>query len=349
MPKGVIGSGTSAGVSRLSSDGSWSTFTTEDGLSSDLIFDLFIDQNGTRWFMTPQGVASQPAGIWRSPATPEGLSDRVVSMAEDTRDGSIWFSHGRYADGLTQRTSNGQFHRFGRSDGLELPSAKLVEVDGSGRVWVQAYRESTEISGFEEDEGLFVREAGGQWSRILVQDGFMQVEGDADLSEVSFLSSFSGGEIDPISGLRSTMVWLGEACDASEAPSQVQGRIAIAVLGTCQPKEKVETAQALGASALVLAPIHYLDDPFNTVDGRYHLSLEASVTMPVIMVDANAGSRLRTALEGSSDLAARLQLQPEMIDKNVNRDRHRPRRRSMVLIPRWGCDAKGRWHVVSRH
>ena len=302
--------GTSAGVSRRSSDGRWSTFTTEDGLLSDQIFDLLIDQNETRWFVTRQGVMSQPAGEWRAPEMPAGLSDVVVSIAEDTRDGSIWFAHGDHAEGLTQRTSDGKLVRFGRSDGLELPSAKLVEVDGSGRVWAQTYRESTEVTGFEEDEGLFVRDAGGQWSRIPVQDGFMSVEGDENLSEVSFLSSFSGGEIDPNNGLRSTMVWLSEACDASEISDQVQGRIAIAVLGACQPKQKVETAQALGAAALVLVPVHHLDNPFNTVDGRYRLSLEASVTMPVVMVDANAGSLVRTALSSSTGLEASLHLQP---------------------------------------
>jgi ligand-binding sensor domain-containing protein len=88
-------------VSRLREDGTWTTFTTADGLAGDAISAIAMGLDSSMWF----GVAEQyldpsmargvsrlgPDGMWTTYTSAEGLADNFVKAIAAGPDGSMWF------------------------------------------------------------------------------------------------------------------------------------------------------------------------------------------------------------------------------------------------------------------
>ncbi|MEZ4675494.1 MAG: two-component regulator propeller domain-containing protein [Caldilineaceae bacterium] len=83
---------TNGGVSRLSTNGQWTAFTTAAGLAANEVTGLLIDSQDNKWFATSAGLSKlDSSGQWTTYTTTDGLAaDHVLALAED-RQGNHWF------------------------------------------------------------------------------------------------------------------------------------------------------------------------------------------------------------------------------------------------------------------
>jgi DNA-binding CsgD family transcriptional regulator len=99
----------------------WQTYTTRDGLPSNNIFGLTIDEQDNVWAATWEGVAKFDGQEWSAPYTLQTrtiFSNRVHAIAFD-RAGNIWIGH--INKGVSQyRKSDGQwiYHTTDNQNGI---------------------------------------------------------------------------------------------------------------------------------------------------------------------------------------------------------------------------------------
>ncbi|MEM1403720.1 MAG: diguanylate cyclase [Pseudomonadota bacterium] len=83
--------GTYGGGITVMNGGEFSTITTEDGLASDVVFDIMMATDGAIWVATDKGVTRVKKGEFKSWAAEDGLpSDHIFRIVEDD-DGTVWF------------------------------------------------------------------------------------------------------------------------------------------------------------------------------------------------------------------------------------------------------------------
>jgi ligand-binding sensor domain-containing protein len=104
-------------------------FARADGLSGDLIFNLFEDREGNIWVATVNGLDR-----FRDFAVPtifvdQGLSNSHVTTALATKDGSVWLGT---SDGLN-RWTGGQITIYRRRNGLPDDATNSIFQDLSQR------------------------------------------------------------------------------------------------------------------------------------------------------------------------------------------------------------------------
>lgn len=102
--KGRVWIGTNEGLSSCDLEGkNWIRFSSKDGLPSDVIRDLAIDEKDHLWVATPSGAARFDGENWETFNEKTGLlQDSIHSIT--ARDGSVWIgtvggSVSRYKDG----------------------------------------------------------------------------------------------------------------------------------------------------------------------------------------------------------------------------------------------------------
>src|ERR1019366_7132267 len=78
-------------------EGKTSMFTHNDGLSSDLVYALFEDREGTIWVATSEGLDRFRELPVTSLSVKQGVSSAITTSLLAARDGSIWIGT---ADGL---------------------------------------------------------------------------------------------------------------------------------------------------------------------------------------------------------------------------------------------------------
>jgi len=150
---GAILAGTEGrGLYRLEESGEISRTTTEDGLSSNSVSALMVDDKDRVWAGTFGGGVNVIGrdGI-RQIGSDDGLSSDHVFAIHQHRDGSIWIA----AEGGINRLADGEIEVLGEHAGLPGGLARHIMEDASGRLW------------FATNEGL-VRYAPGQvrtWSQ----------------------------------------------------------------------------------------------------------------------------------------------------------------------------------------
>ena len=142
--------------------GKTSRFTHDDGLSSNAVFALFEDREGTIWVGTSDGI--DRFREW--PVTPlsvkQGLSNSNATSVLAARDGSIWIGT---ADGLNRwREGRRTIYRTRTDPGLPDDSIQSLFEDERGRIWVSG---SSGLAAFEN--GKFTAVAGGAW-RVYARD-----------------------------------------------------------------------------------------------------------------------------------------------------------------------------------
>jgi len=110
-------------------DGQFAAFTTEDGLSSNMVFSIHEDADGVLWIGTSGGGLNRfKDGKFVGYTTKQGLFDNLVfQILEDDRE-NLWMSCNRgvfrvskkelndYADGATQKINSVV---FGTADGMK--------------------------------------------------------------------------------------------------------------------------------------------------------------------------------------------------------------------------------------
>ena len=79
-------------VSSASAEGTWTTYTTEDGLANNWVWSIAVDADNVKWFGTQgSGVSSFDGTTWTTYTKDDGLTNNdVYSIAVDA-DNVKWF------------------------------------------------------------------------------------------------------------------------------------------------------------------------------------------------------------------------------------------------------------------
>ncbi|MET0596203.1 MAG: two-component regulator propeller domain-containing protein [Polyangiaceae bacterium] len=147
--KGALWVGTySEGLRRLDKDGKWTSLTSADGISNDMVLGFYEDADGGMWIPTHRGLNRIKDGRIKAITARDGLYHDAVYQTLEDDDHNFWMCSDRgisrtpraeldaFADGRIARVS----HRsFGLSDGmrsLECNNGSPSGVKGSdGRLY----------------------------------------------------------------------------------------------------------------------------------------------------------------------------------------------------------------------
>ncbi|HEU4770183.1 MAG TPA: two-component regulator propeller domain-containing protein, partial [Pyrinomonadaceae bacterium] len=131
--EGSIWIGTEAGGLNLLKSKKFNTYTTREGLPSDLVKAIYQDSQGGIWIgSNGGGLTLFKDGKFTTWTTKDGLSSDVVLSLTSAPDGTLWIGT---PDGLN-RFRNGVFQTFTFADGLSNDLVRSVFVDRSGVLWV---------------------------------------------------------------------------------------------------------------------------------------------------------------------------------------------------------------------
>lgn len=121
----------SSGVT--SPSGSWTTFTTDDGLASNIVTGITQDNQGVLWVASDQGLTRFDGNSWEI-YTGSTHNIHIVCAARDIQ-GNLWF--GTYGDGAFEYTGK-EWHNFtpgNTGNGLPGTAIKDILVDNQDNLW----------------------------------------------------------------------------------------------------------------------------------------------------------------------------------------------------------------------
>lgn len=138
--RGAMWFATDAGVTRYAS-GTFTNYTTEDGLTANSIWSMLLDRDGTLWVGTHGGVCRLegetfvPFPLPRVEVErPESrFSPKVVFAMEQDRAGHLWF--GTDGEGA-HRYDGTSFTSYTTKDGLGSDLVRSIRADRRGRIWI---------------------------------------------------------------------------------------------------------------------------------------------------------------------------------------------------------------------
>jgi ligand-binding sensor domain-containing protein/signal transduction histidine kinase len=131
--EGALWIATAGGVARLRGD-QLETFTTSDGLSSNLVLSLFEDREGSMWIGTEAGGLNLlKSKKFNTFTTKDGLPSDLVKVIYQDPQGGIWI--GSNGGGLTL-FKNGKFTTWTTRDGLSSDVVLSLAGDAAGVIWI---------------------------------------------------------------------------------------------------------------------------------------------------------------------------------------------------------------------
>ncbi|MGH7595183.1 MAG: two-component regulator propeller domain-containing protein [bacterium] len=123
------------GLIRLKA-GKFAAFTTNEGLSNDIVRAIHEDQQGNLWIGTNGGLNCFKNGTFTVYATKEGLRNNVVQAIYQDRQSNLWV--GTSGGGLAC-LKNGQFIHHTTAAGLASDIVTAIYEDKAGNLWVGTY------------------------------------------------------------------------------------------------------------------------------------------------------------------------------------------------------------------
>ena len=131
--QGALWIATAGGVARLQ-NGKVETFTSANGLSSNLVLSLFEDREGSVWIGTEAGGLNLlKSKKFNTYTTREGLPNDLVKAIYQDAQGGIWI--GSNGGGLTL-FKNGKFTTWTTRDGLSSDVVLSLAGDAAGVIWI---------------------------------------------------------------------------------------------------------------------------------------------------------------------------------------------------------------------
>jgi len=127
--------GTSEGIIQIR-NGETSIFSTEDGLSHNLVFEITEARDGTVWIGTKTGVTLYKDGIFRSIQKEGGLSEKAVMDIFQDEEGTIWIG----TCGGLYRYHDDSFFCYTSAHGLPDDVILGILEDEKGNLWMSSNR-----------------------------------------------------------------------------------------------------------------------------------------------------------------------------------------------------------------
>jgi len=179
-------------------DGHFKAYTRDDGLASNVVYEVYRDHSGDLWFATAGGVSRLHDGRFKTLTTKDGLPGNHVYRIVEDHSGDFWFGTltgglvrdhdgrlttfttkdglgsnqihslyvrkngtllaGTYHGGL-YRYRKGRFESFGLPHGFAAEGAEALLEDGQGNLWIGTYG------------GGLIRDHDGHFSRLTRHNG----------------------------------------------------------------------------------------------------------------------------------------------------------------------------------
>ncbi|EED31541.1 response regulator [gamma proteobacterium NOR5-3] len=125
-PDGDLWIGTYGGGAVRMRGKEFTTFTTDDGLIGNVIYDIHRTVDGSIWFATDQGVSQLVADEFSSWTVDDGLAFNGATHIAQDQQGTLWFSS------LTNGVSffdGGRFEHIGLDEGLDSLQIHMLKWD----------------------------------------------------------------------------------------------------------------------------------------------------------------------------------------------------------------------------
>ncbi|HEX8999261.1 MAG TPA: two-component regulator propeller domain-containing protein [Blastocatellia bacterium] len=134
--QGTLWIGTQTGLLKFR-DGVKTSYTTSDGLPSNIVKTIYEDRRGTLWFGLHGGLVKYEEERFTVFSAQAGLDqDRIWSIHEDA-EGTLWL--GTFDSGLI-RFKDGRFTRYTMAQGLYENGTFQILEDDAGNLWMSSYR-----------------------------------------------------------------------------------------------------------------------------------------------------------------------------------------------------------------
>jgi ligand-binding sensor domain-containing protein/serine/threonine protein kinase len=147
--------GTEGGLSCLHK-GKFTTYTTKEGLSYNVVRAIYEDREGNIWIGTDRGLNQYRDGKFRGFTTKEGLSHDTVRAIQEDRAGGLWLG----TDNGLSLLKGGKFTIFTTKNGLSDNAVRSLYEDRTGNIWIGTnggglcrYRDGT-FTCFSTKDGL---------------------------------------------------------------------------------------------------------------------------------------------------------------------------------------------------
>ena len=147
------------GVSRFDGQ-TWTTYTTHDGLASNLVEGIAATPDGALWFGTLGGVSRFDGQTWTTYTVDDGLADNSVISIAVTPDGALWFGT---RDGGVSRFDGHTWTTYREDDGLAGNYVGSMAVAPDGALWFITYDRG--VSRFDGEIG-----SAGGWTAYTPQN-----------------------------------------------------------------------------------------------------------------------------------------------------------------------------------
>ena len=129
-----VGGGRSEAHGVMRYDGrNWVAYTTEDGLSHNMVYDIAQTPDGAMWFGTLGGLSRFDGTEWTN-YTPGDTDNPLVHALCVAQDGSLWMGHDRAARGVT-RYDGKTWTRYTSVDGLGEDTVRRIYQSRDGKLW----------------------------------------------------------------------------------------------------------------------------------------------------------------------------------------------------------------------
>ncbi len=140
--KSAVWVGTESGLLKYSG-GKWEAFTTENGLVSNSVRDIAIDDKKSIWAATDKGISEFNGTTWKTHDMKSGLSwNDAKAIAFDPRKGEVWVAVG-------EQDVNSYDGKEWKTFMSIQQGITCIMVDTQSRVWLGGSQGLVKYNGFE--------------------------------------------------------------------------------------------------------------------------------------------------------------------------------------------------------